>query len=228
MAQRALPAALASYQASLALPSGRISRPGLDGRGRTACGIPPAMGTRLLLWGILGAGWTAPTAWAQPTPAPAAPRGVNGAKGREYATEVPVFRQAVEDLAATPEGAAALARFTAGDELGALGMLDDLRAGRNRGRGPAAAVASAAEGRQIATLALEAMRRGKLSAAAVAVRFEELTELDPGVHWDWVELGRLYQVLGRLPDALRAAERAAATAETTGTGALRWARSGGT
>ena len=33
------------------------------------------------------------------------------------------------------------------------------------------------------------------------------------MHWDWVELGRLYRDAGKLPDALRAAQAAADTAE---------------
>ena len=40
------------------------------------------------------------------------------ARDRAYAQEIAVFRKAVEDIAATPEGAAALARFNAGDEPG--------------------------------------------------------------------------------------------------------------
>jgi tetratricopeptide (TPR) repeat protein len=44
--------------------------------------------------------------------------------------------------------------------------------------------------------------------------FEEVTRLDPGVHWDWVELGRLYQSAGRLSDALAATKHAADNAKT--------------
>jgi hypothetical protein len=54
------------------------------------------------------------------------------ARDRAYAQEIAVFRTAVEDIAKTPEGAAALARFNAGDELGALAVLDDLRAASPR------------------------------------------------------------------------------------------------
>ena len=43
-------------------------------------------------------------------------------------------------------------------------------------------------------------------------RLKEVTQLDAGVHWDWVELGRLYRDVGRLPMARQAAERAAQTA----------------
>ena len=130
-------------------------------------------------------------------------------RDRAYAQEIAVFRKAVEDIAATPEGAAALARFNAGDEIGALTVLDNLRAARDAARQKRADIESAAEGRRIATLALEARNRGKLATAQVIARYEEVTRLDPAVHWDWVELGRLYTDAGNLPAALRAARSAA-------------------
>ena len=49
-----------------------------------------------------------------------------------------------------------------------------------------------AEARRIATLALDARAKGKLTTAQVIARFEEVTRLDAGVSRDWVELGRLY------------------------------------
>ena len=134
------------------------------------------------------------------------------ARDRAYAAEIAVFRKSVQDIAATPQGAAALARFNSGDEVGALGVLDTLRAARDAARKKGADIESAAEGRRIATLALEARTRGKLGTTEVIARFEEVTRLDPGVHWDWIELGRLYQDAGRLGDALRAANSAADTA----------------
>ena len=135
------------------------------------------------------------------------------ARDRAYAQEIAVFRAAVSDIAATPEGLAALARFNAGDEAGALAILDDLRRARDAARQKRADLESAAEGRRIATLALDALQRGKQGTAALIARFEEVTRLDPGVHWDWIELGRLYRRAGRLADARRAAEAAARTAE---------------
>src|SRR5262245_1659110 len=134
-------------------------------------------------------------------------------RDRAYAQEIAVFRKAVEDIAATPEGAAALAGFNAGDEIGALTVLDNLRAARDAARKKRADIESAAEGRRIATLALEARNRGKLTTAQVITRYEEVTRLDPAVHWDWVELGRLYTDAGNLPAALRAARSAADRAE---------------
>ncbi len=134
-------------------------------------------------------------------------------RDRTYAHEISVFRVAVENIAATPEGAAALARFNAGDEIGALAVLDDLRAARDAARKKRMDIESAAEGRNIATLALEARNKGKMTTTAqVIARFAEVTQFDPGVHWDWIELGRLYREAGSLPDALRAAQMAADTA----------------
>ncbi|MEO8630329.1 MAG: hypothetical protein ABI612_19855, partial [Betaproteobacteria bacterium] len=129
-------------------------------------------------------------------------------RDRAYAQEIAVFRSAVADIAATPEGAAALARFNAGDQIGALAILDQLHAARDAARQKRADIESAAEDRRIATLALEARAKGKLTTAQVIVRYEEVTSLDPGVHWDWIELGRLYRDVGKLPDALRAAKAA--------------------
>jgi hypothetical protein len=83
-----------------------------------------------------------------------------------------------------------LARFNAGDEIGALAILDDLRAARDAARQKRVNIESAAEGRRIATLALEARAKGKLTTAQVITRYEEVTTLDPAMHWDWVELGR--------------------------------------
>ncbi|MCP3963856.1 MAG: hypothetical protein GY719_38965, partial [bacterium] len=133
------------------------------------------------------------------------------ARDRTYAEEIAIFRAAVEDIAATPEGAAALARFNAGDEIGALAVLDDLRSARDAARRRRAEIESASEGRHNAMLALEARARGKLTTAQVISRYEEITTLDPGEAWDWVRLSRLYRDAGRLTDALRAARTAANT-----------------
>ena len=135
-------------------------------------------------------------------------------RDRAYSQEIAVFRAAVQDIAATPEGAAALARFNAGDEVGALAILDDLRKARDAAREKRANIESAAEARRIAQLALDARAKGKITTTDVIARFEEVTRLDPGVAWDWVDLGRLYQSAGRLSDALTAAKHAAETAQT--------------
>lgn len=134
------------------------------------------------------------------------------ARDRVYAQEIAVFRKAVEDIAATPEGAVALARFNAGDEPGALLVLDQLRAAHDAARKKRVDLESAVEARRIATLALEARIKGKQTTAQVITRYEEVTRLDPGVHWDWIELGRLYHAIGNLPAALRTAHASTKTA----------------
>src|SRR5215469_12852400 len=91
---------------------------------------------------------------------------------------------AVQDIAATPEGAQALARFNSGDEVGALAILDDLRRARDAARQKRANIESAAEARRIAQLALDARAKGKVTTTEAIARFEEVTRLDPGVFWD--------------------------------------------
>ncbi|KMW60723.1 TPR repeat protein [Candidatus Rhodobacter oscarellae] len=131
-------------------------------------------------------------------------------RDRVYAEEIAVYRAAVEDIAKTPEGLAALERFNAGEEVQALEILDALRAARDQ----AAAARTLADARQIARLALDAWGRAKVSTASVILRFEEITKLDPSRHWDWVELSRLYEIAGDLSNGLAAAEASEAAAVT--------------
>lgn len=138
------------------------------------------------------------------------------ARDRAYAQEIGVFRAAVTDIAATPEGAAALARFNAGDEIGALAVLDQIIGARERARQVRANIETAVERRRVAALALEARARGRLDTNAVIARYAEVTRLDPNVHWDWIELTRLYVNAGNLVEARGAATRAAETAEDDG------------
>ena len=67
-------------------------------------------------------------------------------KDRAYAQAIAVFRGAVSDIASSPSGAAALARFNAGDEAGALSVLDQLRAADDASRQKRADIESAAPG----------------------------------------------------------------------------------
>jgi tetratricopeptide (TPR) repeat protein len=135
-------------------------------------------------------------------------------KDRAYAAAIAQFRNSLTDIAATQEGAAALARYNAGDEVGALTILDRLRAANDTARKAKEDIESAAEGRRIAELALDARDKGKVSTASVIARFEEVVKLDPGMFWDWVKLDRLCQDAGRLADARHAAEEAAKTAQS--------------
>ena len=105
-----------------------------------------------------------------------------------------------------------MARFNAGDEVGALGVLDDLQRAQDAALQKRADIEKAAGRRRVAALALEARAKGKQTTAQVIARYEEVTRLDPGVHWDWVELSRLYRDAGTLADSMRTARRAADTA----------------
>jgi tetratricopeptide (TPR) repeat protein len=134
------------------------------------------------------------------------------ARDREYAAQIAVFRNTVTDIASTPDGAQALERFNAGDEVGALAILDKLRAGNEKMRAERLRLEDAAEARRIARLALEARLRGKVTIDTVIARFEEVVKLDPGVAADWVELERMYVETGKLADARRAVDSLAAAA----------------
>src|SRR5262249_10085524 len=57
---------------------------------------------------------------------------------RAYAQEVAVFRKALEEIASTADGEAALRLFNTGDEPGALQALDKLRGARDQARAAAA------------------------------------------------------------------------------------------
>jgi tetratricopeptide (TPR) repeat protein len=129
-----------------------------------------------------------------------------------YKAEIAAFRGAVTDIASTPQGLAALARYNAGDQVGALAILDKLQAADEAARHAATAIDDAVGERRIAELALDARDKGKVTTASVIARYEAVVKLDPGVSTDWAQLDRLYQSAGRLPNALRAAETAAKTA----------------
>src|SRR6201996_5132875 len=133
-------------------------------------------------------------------------------KDRQYAVQLSLFRTVVTDIASTPQGAAALERFNAGDEVGAIDILDRLRATNERMREARAKLEDAAEGRRIAQLALEARTGGKINTQGVITRFEEVVRLDPGVWNDWLELEHLYVDGGRLADARHAVDQMAAVA----------------
>ena len=134
------------------------------------------------------------------------------AKDREFAVQIAVFRNTVSDIASTPDGATALERFNAGDEVGALAILDKLRAGNEKMRAEKLRLEDAAEARRIARLALEARLRGKVTIDTVIARFEEVVKLDPGVAADWVQLERMYVETGKLVEARRAVDSLAAAA----------------
>jgi tetratricopeptide (TPR) repeat protein len=141
-------------------------------------------------------------------------------KDRAYAQAIAVFRAGVTDIASTPEGAAALAKFNGGDEAGALDILDRLQAAVEAADQKKTDIEKAVGERDHATLALEARARGKVTTASVIARFEGLTKLDPGVASDWMNLAQLYSDVGRLQDANHAVDAALAAATTQGEKAM--------
>jgi len=136
------------------------------------------------------------------------------ARDPAYAAEIAGFRREVTDIASSPEGAAALARYNTGDRVGAISVLDRLRRARDAARQSSADLQSAAEARQIATLALDARAKSDpaFDTGAVIVRFEEVVRLDRSDYNDWFQLVQLYRAAGRNADALTAAEQLEALA----------------
>ncbi|HMW24611.1 MAG TPA: tetratricopeptide repeat protein [Burkholderiaceae bacterium] len=135
-------------------------------------------------------------------------------RDRAYAREIAVFRRTVEDIAATPEGAEALRVYNAGEEVKALGMLRRLADARRQAREIRNNLETAADYRKEAMLALDARNKGKLTTKDLIAKFEEVTQLDPGLHRDWMELGQIYTDAGQLDKAKAAAKRAVDSAET--------------
>ncbi len=130
------------------------------------------------------------------------------ARDRAYAEEIAVFRREVTDIASTPEGAAALARYNAGDRVGAIAVLDRLRRARDAGRQNRADIQSGAEARRIAILAMNARNFDmSVGTAEVISRYEEIVSLDPREFSDWLSLSELYIESGRYGESLRAIER---------------------
>jgi|GEM_PF-3560053 len=113
---------------------------------------------------------------------------------RAYAKEIAAYRAALEDIASTPQGLAALERFNAGEEAEALAILDQLRSARDL-----------AAARRIAQLALDAWGRGRINIESVLARYSEITQLDPNAFWDWIQLSRIQSSVGDLTDAEQSA-----------------------
>lgn len=134
------------------------------------------------------------------------------ARDRAYAQEIAVFRGAVENIAATPEGVALLAQRRPGHLAAVRRLLIGLAQARNAAIEQRANIERAANTRAVAAIALDDSTKDEATTEEVIALYQEVTRLDPGVHWDWVELGRLYVDAGNLPAARSAAERAAQTA----------------
>ncbi|XBQ17673.1 MAG: tetratricopeptide repeat protein [Oceanicaulis sp.] len=141
-------------------------------------------------------------------------------RDREYAVEIAVFRGALETIVETEEGLAALARFNAGDEIGALDVLDDLAEARASAREAAARTAEAEDRRPTANLALDAQRRGRVPLNSVIERFQRIVALDPGGLREWRILAVLQieadDLEGAIASVRTALERAEGSTEEPG------------
>ena len=133
-------------------------------------------------------------------------------KDRVYAAAEEAFRGAVTHITETPEGAAALAKFNAGDETGALSILDQLNDARDAALQRATDVQKAVGRRDEAELALDARNRGKVDTKTVIRLFQGVVKLDPGVSSDWLSLASLYADAGQFDDARQAALSAVSAA----------------
>ncbi len=134
------------------------------------------------------------------------------ARDRAYAQEIAVFRAAVADIASTPEGVAILTQRRPGNLRQARAQLLALIDTRNAAEQRATDIRRAANLRTGATFALDDRAKGEATTAEVMALYEQVTRLDPSVHWDWIELTRLYVDAGRLSDAQQSANRALALA----------------
>jgi len=141
------------------------------------------------------------------------------ARDPAYAEAIAFFRREVTDIAASPEGTAALALYNAGDRVGALAVLDRIAAAEIRANQLAMeSVARAAQVqmnrqaaailRRNATLAMDAWYDNRtFDTPAVIARYEAVVRLDPDSATDWQQLFSLYLDAGRSGAALTAVER---------------------
>lgn len=128
-------------------------------------------------------------------------------KDAAVATEISYLRDNIDHILQTPEGLLALQKINTGDFSGGAQILDDLNKVRAEARKAAYdkryAIETAADERAVALVLL-----GKEPVARSIERYEQLTELDSGLWWDWITLDRLYQQAHMLDEAVAAAVRA--------------------
>lgn len=146
-------------------------------------------------------------------------------RDRVYAEEIATYCRVVEDIAATPEGLAALERFNAGQEAEALAILDRLRAARDLAAARRTAtleVAVTDRQRSVAFTAFGnvAIRHGDLDAALETYArglevAERLATADPSnalaqrdIIVSLYKLSNLASATGRQRDAERMLKRA--------------------
>ena len=128
-------------------------------------------------------------------------------RDRKFATEIAQYRRQVAAIASSPNlrKRDALKRYAEGDRSGGFDALVAIQKAKPH--------PTAAGWREIAALARDRMDRGEMGTAQVIPFFEAAQSLDADDVPGWVELHRLYQTAGRLPEARHAAEQALAHAQ---------------
>src|SRR6266545_1290656 len=138
------------------------------------------------------------------------------ARDHQFAAEIGEYRHQVASIADSPDPRKleALKRYAEGDRAGGYAALTDLQETEDQAAPKAMAKRSAAGWREIAALARDRKDHGEMDTVQVIAVYEKAQSLDPEDAWGWIELRRLYQEAGRLPDARRAAEKALASAQS--------------
>ena len=123
-------------------------------------------------------------------------------RDRRFAAEIEEYRRQVASIANSPDPRKrdALMRYADGDRKGAFEAMVAIQRAETK--------AVAAGWREVAALAQDRKDRGEMGTAEVIPLYEEAQKLDPTYAWGWIELGRLYQEVGNLPEARRSGEQA--------------------
>ena len=124
------------------------------------------------------------------------------ARDRRFAAEIEEYRRQVASIADSPDPRKreALKRYAEGHRAEGYDDLYEIQ--------EAGTKAFAAGWRELGALAKDRKDRGEIGTAEAIKPYERAQAMDAEYAWGWIELRRLYQEAGRLPDARRAAEQA--------------------
>jgi tetratricopeptide (TPR) repeat protein len=130
------------------------------------------------------------------------------ARNRQFAAEIEEYRRQVASIADSPDPRKreALKRYAEGHRAEGYDDLVEIQEAETK--------AVAAGWREIAALAKDRKDRGEIGTAEAIRPYEKAQAMDADYAWGWIELRRLYQEAGRLPDARRAAEQALTNAQS--------------
>src|SRR5436305_5288746 len=127
-------------------------------------------------------------------------------RDRQFAAEIAEYHRQVASIADSPDPRKreALKRYAEGDRAGGYDDLWEIQEAETK--------AVAAGWREIAAIAQDRKDRGEIGTAKAIKPYEKAQAIDADYTWGWIELRRLYEEAGRLPDARHAAEQALAHA----------------